>query len=47
MRLSGDIDSRIASQTGLFFTLEILAPGVDVTAISFLIGLYVIIFTFL
>jgi len=47
MRLSGDIDPRVASQIGLFFTFEILAPGVDVTAVSFLIGLNIIIFTIL
>jgi len=45
MRLSGDIDPRVASQTGLVFTFEILAPGVDVTAVSFFIGLDITIFT--
>jgi hypothetical protein len=45
--LSGDIHTGVASQVGLVFTFEILAPGVDVTTISFLIGLDIIIFTIL
>jgi hypothetical protein len=47
MRLSGDVDPGVTSQVGLVLALEVFAPGVDVTSISFLIGLTIIIFTIL
>jgi hypothetical protein len=43
--LTGDIHTRVASQVGLVFTLEVLVPGIDVSAVSFLIGLDVVMFT--
>jgi hypothetical protein len=42
--LSGDIDAGVAPQVGLVFTFEVLVPGVDMSAISFLVGLNIIVF---
>jgi hypothetical protein len=44
MRLSGDIDSGVASQVGLVFALEIVMARIDVPSLSFLFGLDVALF---
>jgi len=45
MRLSGHIDTGVASQVGLVFALEVLVAGIDVPFFPFLIGLNIALFT--